>query len=101
MTTCRRRCCIGFLAAGHMGPALQMLSDSAFFSRRATGGKKRQVDRQERIQEVRRLDGLRVIRRRLQTIHVPPVCAIENFCEAVDKCKLMCYIVITDVNSGR
>lgn len=84
-----------------MGPALQMLSDSAFFSRRATGGKKRQVDRQERIQEVRRLDGLRVIRRRLQTIPVPPVCAIENFCEAVDKCKLMCYIVITDVNSGR
>ena len=44
-----------------MGPALQMLSDSAFFSRRATGGKKRQVDRQERIQEVRRPDGLRGI----------------------------------------
>ena len=88
------------LRAGHMGPALQMLSDSAFFSRRATGGKKRQVDRQERLQEVRRPDRLRVIRP-LQTIPVPPVCAIENFCEAVDKCKLMCYIVITDVNSGR
>ena len=78
----------------------ETVADSAFFSRRATGGKKRQVDRQERLQEVRRPDRLRVIRP-LQTISVPPVCAIENFCDAVDKCKLMCYIVITDVNSGR
>ena len=78
----------------------ETVADSAFFNGIATGGKKRQVDRQERLQEVRRPDRLRAIRP-LQTIPVPPVCAIENFCEAVDKCKLMCYIVITDVNSGR
>ena len=58
----------GYPAAGHVGPALQIFSDGAFFNGSATGGKKRQVDRQERLQEVRRLDGLRVIGRLLQVI---------------------------------
>ena len=74
-----------------------------FFNGVTTDGKKRQVDRQERIQEVRRLDRLRGIQRHSAPTngHGTLVCAAENFCNAVDKCKPICYIVITDVNSRR
>ena len=49
----------------------ETVADSAFFNGIATGGKKRQVDRQERLQGVRRLDGLRGIGRLLQVIAAP------------------------------